>query len=181
MPGQFNKALSPGDPAPAWDGLECTDGKTHALADLKADVVVVVFTCNSCPVAVGYEDRLIAFAKAAGDGVQVVAINPNAVPEDKLPAMKQRAEKKRFPFLYLADPAGAVAKKYGAQYTPEFVVLDKSRKVVYLGAMDEKSPPAAGGTPYLEQAVAAAKTGAKPATAETLARGCRIRWARPDR
>ncbi len=176
--GQFNKVLSPGDPAPGWEGLDGTDGKPHALAELTADVVVIAFTCNSCPVAVGYEDRLIAFAKAAGDKVRVVAVNPNAVPDDKLPAMVQRAEKKKFPFLYLADPTGATAKKYGAQYTPEFVVLDKARTVVYLGAMDEKSPPAAGGTNFLELAVAAALKGETPATAETLARGCRIRWAK---
>jgi peroxiredoxin len=178
MRGQFNQVLSPGDKAPDWADLAGTDGKKHALADLTADVVVLVFTCNSCPVAVGYEDRLIAFAKAAGDRVKVVAINPNATPEDKLPAMAQRAEKKKFPFPYLADPTGAVAKRYGARYTPEFVVLDKARTVVYLGAMDEQSPPREAGTRFLERAVAAALKGEKPAVAETLARGCRIRWAK---
>lgn len=175
MRGQFNKVLSPGDPAPAWDKLDGTDGEPHSLADVKADVVVVAFTCNSCPVAVGYEDRIIAFARAHEGKAAVVAINPNALPEDRLPAMKQRAEKKKFPFAYLSDPTGAVADKYGAAYTPEFVVLDKARRVVYLGAMDEKSPPAAGGTNFLGLAVAAALRGEKPATPETLARGCRIR------
>ncbi len=176
--GQFNKTLSPGDPAPDWAGLDGVDGKPHALGEYTADVLVLVFTCNTCPAAQGYEDRLIAFAKSAGGRVRVVAINPNSVPDDRLPAMVQRAEKKRFPFPYLADPTGAVARKYGAQYTPEFVVLEKSRTVVYLGAMDEASPPKPAGTAYLEQAVAAALKGEKPATAETLARGCRIRWAK---
>ena len=61
--GEFNKVLSPGDDAPAWENLEGTDGKKHSLADLKdRDVVVVVFTCNSCAFATAYEDRLIAFA-----------------------------------------------------------------------------------------------------------------------
>jgi hypothetical protein len=92
--------------------------------------------------------------------------------------MEQRAEKKKFPFPYLADPGGAVAKKYGAQYTPEFVVLDKARTVVYLGAMDEQSPPREAGKPFLADAVAAARKGDKPATPETLARGCRIKWAK---
>ena len=176
--GQFNKTLSPGDKAPDWADLDGVDGKKHALSEYTADVVVVVFTCNACPVAQSYEDRLVAFAKGAGDRVQVVAVNPNAGPDEKLPAMAQRAEKKKFPFPYLADPTGAVAKKYGAQYTPEFVVLDKARRVVYLGALDEKSPPAAAGTPFVEQAVAAALTGEKPVTAETLGRGCRIKWAK---
>ena len=63
-PGKFNKVLAPGDPAPAWENLEGTDGKKHSLADLKdKDVVVVVFTCNSCPVAEAYEPRIIAFAE----------------------------------------------------------------------------------------------------------------------
>ena len=176
--GQFNKTLSPGDKAPDWADLDGTDGKKHALAEYTADVLVMVFTCNTCPAAQGYEDRLIAFAQSAGDRVRVVAINPNGVPDDKLPAMVQRAEKKKFPFPYLADPTGAVARKYGAQYTPEFVVLDKARTVVYLGAMDEASPPKPAGTPFLELAVAAALKGDKPATAETLARGCRIKWAK---
>src|SRR5687768_17748240 len=97
--GEFNKVLSPGDAAPAWKDLEGTDGKRHSLADLKAkDVVVVVFTCNSCPAAVGYEDRIIAFArKHAGPDskVAVVAINVNTVAEDRLPEMRKRAEKRK--------------------------------------------------------------------------------------
>src|SRR6185312_9069609 len=94
--GKFNKTLSIGDAAPAWDGLEGTDGKKHALADLKGkDAVLVVFTCNSCPVAEGYENRIIAFAKAHADKVGVVAINVNTGRDDALPAMKERAAKKK--------------------------------------------------------------------------------------
>ncbi len=178
MRGQFNPVLSPGDKAPDWADLAGTDGKKHSLRELTADVVVIVFTCNSCPVATAYEDRLLALARSVGDMVKVVAINPNSTPEDKLPAMVQRAEKRKFPFLYLADPTGAVAKKYGARYTPEFVVLDKARTVVYLGAMDERSPPREAGTPFVERAIAAALKGVKPTDVETLARGCRIRWAK---
>ncbi len=180
--GQFNKVLSVGDAAPAWEGLDGTDGKKHSLADLKGkDVVVVVFTCNSCPVASDYEPRLLAFAKeyaAADSKVAVVAINVNTVPEDRLPAMKERAGKKKYPFPYLYDPTQEVARKYGANYTPEFFVLDKDRKVVYLGAMDDKSPPAGPTATYLEDAVKAALDGKTPAKGETLARGCRIRWNR---
>jgi peroxiredoxin len=180
--GEFNKVLSPGDPAPAWVDLEGTDGKKHSLADLKGkDVVVVVFTCNSCPVAVGYEDRILAFAKthAGPDSkVALVAINVNTVREDQLPEMKKRAEKKRFPFPYLYDPSQAIARKFGANYTPEFFVLDRDRKVVYMGSMDDRSPPAAAKVSHLEGAVRAALAGTKPATGETLARGCKIRFNR---
>ncbi|HVK17068.1 MAG TPA: thioredoxin family protein [Fimbriiglobus sp.] len=184
LAGEFNKVLSPGDAAPAWAGLEGTDGKKHALADLKGkDVVVVVFTCNSCPVAVGYEDRIIAFAKAhaaADSKVAVVAINVNTIKEDQLPEMTKRAEKKKFPFAYLYDPTQEIAKKFGANYTPEFFVLNRDRKVVYMGSMDDKSPPTAAKVSHLEDAVKAALAGKAPPTGETLARGCRIRFNRAN-
>src|SRR5947209_13636158 len=77
--GRYNDALNIGDSAPAWKDLPGVDGKKHALADLKdKDVVVVVFTCNSCPVAEGYEHRISAFAKkhcGPGGRVELVAIN----------------------------------------------------------------------------------------------------------
>jgi peroxiredoxin len=181
--GEFNKVLSVGDAAPAWKGLDGIDGKTHALADLAAkDVVVVVFTCNSCLVAEAYEDRLVALAAAhAGKDskVAVVAINVNTGKADALPAMKARAEKRKFPFLYLYDPSQAIAKKYGASFTPEFFVLDKARQVVYLGALDDKVPPREPTAKYVEAAVAAALAGKAPAKAESSAStGCRIKWDR---
>jgi peroxiredoxin len=180
LAGEFNKVLSVGSAAPAWKDLEGTDGKKHSLADLKQDVVVVVFTCNSCPVAVGYEERILAFAKQhAGEKsrVALVAINVNTVKDDQLPEMKKRAEKKKFNFPYLYDPSQKIAKEFGANYTPEFFVLNKERKIAYLGAMDDKSPPATASSSYLEEAVQAVLEG-KPSPKETLARGCMIRWNR---
>jgi peroxiredoxin len=180
LAGEFNKVLSVGSAAPAWKDLEGTDGKKHSLADLKQDVVVVVFTCNSCPVAVGYEERILAFAKKhAGEKsrVALVAINVNTVKDDQLPEMKKRAEKKKFNFPYLYDPSQKIAKEFGANYTPEFFVLNKERKIAYLGAMDDKSPPGMAVNSYLEEAVQAVLEG-KPSPKETLARGCMIRWNR---
>jgi peroxiredoxin len=179
--GKFNKVLSVGDPAPTWADLPGTDGKPHSSADLKGkDAVVVVFTCNSCPVAVGYEDRVIAFANkyAAGPDarVAVVAINVNTIKDDSLPEMTKRAAKKKFPFPYLHDPSQEIARKFGANYTPEFFVLDKAGKVAYQGAMDDKSPPADATVGHLEQAVDAVLAGKPAPTPETLARGCRIRF-----
>jgi peroxiredoxin len=180
-PGKYNKVLGIGSPAPAWKDLEGTDGKKHALADLKdKDVVVVVFTCNSCPVASGYEDRIIAFAEkyAKPDSkVALVAINVNTNKDDALPAMKERAAKKKFPFAYLYDPTQQVARDYGANFTPEFFVLDKNRKVVYMGAMDDKAPPNTPTVGYLDAAVQAVLDGESVATAETsAAAGCRIKF-----
>ncbi|MBA4064608.1 MAG: thioredoxin family protein [Isosphaera sp.] len=179
-PGKYNKVLAPGDPAPAWADLEGTDGKKHALADLKdKDVVVVVFTCNSCPVAKDYEDRIITFVKdhcGKDSKVALVAINVNTGKDDALPAMRKRAaEKFNFPYLY--DPTQEVARKYGALFTPEFFVLGKDRKVVYTGAMDDRPPPNGPKVDYLVAAVRAALAGTRPETAETAAAaGCKIKF-----
>jgi peroxiredoxin len=180
--GKYNGVLSIGDDAPAWVDLPGVDGKKHSLADLKDKrVVVVVFTCNSCPAASDYEERLIAFVKKSAvnaSSVAVVALNVSRLAEDRLPQMQERAKEKGFNFAYLYDESQKIGKVYGAAYTPEFFVLDKDRKVVYMGAMDDKSPPAQPATRFLEQAVEGALKGEKVAAPETLARGCRIRYAR---
>lgn len=180
--GEFNKKLSVGDAAPAWKDLPGVDGKTHSLADLKdKQFVVLVFTCNSCPIAVDYEDRIIGFTKkyAGKDGqVAVVAVNVNVIEEDKLPKMIERSKEKGYNFPYLFDESQKIAKDYGATYTPEFFVLDKDRKIAYLGAMDDTSNPANVKDRFLEAALDALLKGEKPAKGETLARGCLIRWSR---
>lgn len=180
-PGKFNKVLAIGDKAPTWESLEGIDGKKHALADLKdKDVVVVVFTCNSCLVASAYEDRIIAFAETYAKPeakVGFVAINVNTGKDDALTAMKTRAEKKKFNFPYLFDPTQEIARKYGAMFTPEFFVLDKNRNVMYTGSMDDKAPPGEPKTTYLELAVKAALAGKPADTGETsAAAGCKIRF-----
>src|SRR5688572_16628286 len=89
--GKFNKVLSIGDAAPQFSQLAGTDDKPHSLADFKeAKAVVVVYTCNHCPVAQAYEDRLMAVQKEyQGKGVQVVAISVSLLENDKLEAMKE--------------------------------------------------------------------------------------------
>jgi peroxiredoxin len=181
LAGEFNETLSPGDAAPAWENLPGVDGQRHSLADLDAEVVVVVFTCNSCPVAADYEDRIIAMAKKYGGAegkAAFVAINVNRIPEDSLPKMKERAGQRGFPFPYLFDESQNIAKAYGAAFTPEFFVLDKNRRVAYMGGMDDSSDPKRVKTRYLEPAIQAVLAGEKPETAETVARGCRIRYVR---
>ncbi len=177
--GQFNKVLKVGDAAPAWKNLPGTDGKKHSLADQAGkDLVVVAFTCNSCEVAQEYEQRIIAFAKKYKDKIAFVAINVNTIPEDRLPAMKKMAVKKKFPFEYLYDETQKIAKDYGATHTPEFFVLDKSRKIAYMGAMDDRMNAAEVKERYLQTAVDALLKGDKPAKVETNAIGCLIRWKR---
>lgn len=179
LAGEFNKLLKIGDAAPAWKDLPGTDDKKHSLADHAGkEFVVVVFTCNSCACSEEYEDRIIAFAKKYADKVALVAINVNTIADDRLDAMKKRAKKKKFTFEYLYDESQKSAKDYGATYTPEFFVLNKERRIAYMGAFDDKTNPPDVKEKYLEPAIEALLKGEKPAKAETAARGCMIRWKR---
>jgi peroxiredoxin len=183
--GQFNSVLNIGDRAPAWTDLPGVDGKKHSPADLKdKDVVVVVFTCNSCPIASDYEDRIIAFAKShagPGDKTALVAINVNTIEDDRLPKMKERAESKGFPYPYLFDASQKIAKAYGALFTPEFFVLDKGRKIVYMGAFDDNVERTKVKRKFVPPAVDATLKGQRANPAETIASGCLIRYERPRR
>ncbi len=183
--GKYNPVLNIGDKAPAWKQLPGTDGKQHALSDLKDKaVVVVVFTCNSCPYAVDYEDRLIAFTARhtkPDSPVALVAINVNTVKEDLPEQMKKRAQAKGFTFPYLFDGSQQIAKAYGAGATPEFFVLDSARRVVYMGAMDDNSDASQVQRKHVDLAVKAALSGKRPAVTETVPIGCRIRFARRRR
>ncbi len=180
--GEYNQVLNIGDDAPAWKDLPGVDDETHSLADLKDNkAIVVIFTCNSCPVATDYEDRIVEFANkyAAKDSdVAFVAINVNKIEEDALPQMKVRAAEKGFTFPYLFDESQKIAKVYGAGYTPEFFVLDQERKIIYMGAMDDDTDPAKAQTNFVQLAVDAVLKGEKPETTETIPVGCRIRFAR---
>jgi peroxiredoxin len=180
--GEYNPILDIKDPAPKWEALPATNGKRIAFDDFKTkQVLVVVFTCNSCPYAVDYEDRLNAFAKKyTGEGMSValVAINVNKIEEDLLPAMKVRVAEKKFTFPYLFDETQMIAKKFGAGYTPECFVLNQKREVIYMGAIDDSPDKTKVKVKYLENAVAAAFTGELPKVTETVPIGCRIRIVR---
>ena len=181
--GKYNKQLSIGDAAPDWSGLEGTDGGKYSLKELAdKEVVVIAFTCNTCPYATDLEDRLIALAKKfaeGGDKCALVAINPNLVAGDQMPAMQDRARIKRFNFPYLHDtPKQETARSYGATYTPEIIVLNKDRKVVYLGAFDDSPDGKKITKRYVEDALAAALAGKAPEVAETPAVGCAVRYVR---
>ncbi|MFT5525320.1 MAG: peroxiredoxin [Pirellulaceae bacterium] len=181
--GEYNPVLSVGDAAPAWKELPGVDGKKHSLADLeKYDVVVLVFTCNSCPYAIDYEERIMNMAKSYADkSVVLVAINVNKVPEDSLEKMQERAKLKKFNFSYLYDDSQQIAKDYGATYTPEFFVLNKERKLAYMGGFDDSSAIAKVKKKYLADALDAVLAGRAPAVKETVAIGCRVRFERSRR
>ena len=183
LAGEYNQVLDIGDPAPAWEGLVGVDGNRHSLSDLEAkQVVVVAFTCNSCPYAVDAEDRLVALHKKYADqNVALVAINVNKVEEDLLPAMKQKADEKGFEFPYLFDVTQKIARDFGAMVTPECYVLDAKRRVRYMGSIDDSPDGRQVNKKYLESAIDAVLAGEDPEIRETVPIGCRVRYERTRR
>jgi peroxiredoxin len=180
LPGcaQEEKKLKIGDPAPTWSGIAGTDDAKHGLADYKkAKLIVLVFTCNHCPVAVAYEDRLVALQKDyEAKGVQVVAVNVNNLAEDKLDKMKERAKAKGFNFPYLYDPTQKIGRDYGATVTPHVFLLDKDRKLAYAGRIDDSQPPKKVKKQDLRAALDALLAGEKPPVTVTKQFGCTIKW-----
>lgn len=175
-----NDGVAIGDKAPEFS-LKNVDGKVVSLADYKdAKGIIVVFTCNHCPYAVLYEDRLIELHNTyAPKGYPVVAINPNdpaVSPEDSFEKMIVRSNEKGFPFRYLFDAEQTVFPAYGATRTPHFFLLDSKRVVKYIGAMDDNAKDAAQvAEKYLENAIAALEKGNAPSPDFTKAVGCTIK------
>lgn len=165
--------------------LKNIDGKMVQLADYKkAKGFIVIFTCNHCPYAQAYEDRIVALEKKyASVGYPVIAINPNDVvrqPEDSYEKMQERAKEKGFTFAYLYDETQQVAKTYGATRTPHVYVLKKTAKgneVVYVGAIDDNYEDAtAVKEKYVEAAVDASLANRPVDKKITKAIGCTIKW-----
>jgi peroxiredoxin len=174
--------LSPGDEAVPFE-LPGVDDRRHALADYAdKEAIAVVFTCNHCPYARAWEDRLIDIqADYADRGVQLVAISANDAkkyPADSFPRMKERSEEKGFNFPYLYDESQEVARAYGAERTPEIFLFDKGGGTLrYHGTVDDNyDDPAAVRNHYFRDALKAVLEGRHPLTAETVPVGCTIKW-----
>lgn len=164
--------------------LKNVDGNMVSLSDYKnAKGFIVIFTCNTCPYSVAYEDRIIALDKKyKPKGYPVIAINPNdpaASPADSFEDMQVRAEEKGFTFPYLFDEGQKIYPKYGASKTPHVYILNKSKgklKVAYIGAIDNNSHnPARVTKKYAEDAVDALLVGKAPKKAISRAIGCTIK------
>ncbi len=164
--------------------LKNVDGNYISLSDYpEAEGVVVVFTCNHCPYAQAWEQRIIDLHNDyAKKGYPVIAINPNdesIVPGDSYENMVKRAKEKNYPFPYLKDDEQEVYPKYGATHTPHFYLLDKKNDdffVKYIGAIDNNYKDASAVTEtYLRDAIDAVIDGKKPDPQTTKALGCTIK------
>ncbi|CAZ95120.1 MULTISPECIES: thioredoxin family protein [Zobellia] len=161
--------------------LKNVDGNTFSLSDIKdAKGYIVVFTCNECPFAKMYEDRLIALHNTyAPRGYPVIAINPNVSEtneRESFKAMQKRAEEKQFPFVYLADMGQKISPQYGAVRTPHVFLLDKEKKVQYIGTIDDNARSAQDvKVKYVENAIKALENGEQANPNFTKAIGCPVK------
>jgi peroxiredoxin len=161
--------------------LPATDGMTVSTRLIKDPVLAVVFTCNHCPYAQAYEDRLIELAEHFDEeGVQFVLVNSNdatGYPEDSFEQMKVKHDEKGYPFPYCHDASQDVAKSFGALCTPHCFVFDRARVLKYKGRIDDNwEDPAAVTEHNLRDALAALVRGDEPPSHEANAIGCSIKW-----
>lgn len=181
-PAFANDKVKIGDKAPEFSGIPALsptgEQSSLTLSDLKDDVVVLVFLANHCPAVVGVEDRLNEFTTAYKDkGVRVVGVCVADQDIDKLPAVAKRIADKndgKINYLYGHDETQAIGKAYGARTTPTFFVLDKDRKVQYIGAFDDNPKEEKVTKHYVKDAVDAVLAGKAPEITETKAPGCGI-------
>jgi peroxiredoxin len=175
--------LKAGQTAPEFK-LKNVDGKEVSFASFpKAKGFIVVFTCNTCPYAVAYEQRIIELDKKfKPQGYPVIAINPNdpeASKADAYDKMQQLAKDKKYPFPYLFDQGQLVTDQYGAKHTPHLFIVSKTSKgnvVEYVGAIDnDPEGTKTEKTKYAEDVIASLKSNQKPAITETKEIGCTVK------
>ncbi|WP_114578863.1 thioredoxin family protein [Saliphagus sp. LR7] len=185
--------LAAGEPAPDFElpgvtgeGYATLDFETYALEEFDAPALVVVFTCNHCPTAKAYQDRLKAIQADYGDA-DLVAINSNNAieehaggnefyPTDSFEHMNARAASEEFDFPYLRDESQEVAKAYGAQCTPHAFVFDGDRELVYQGAIDDDREGEDVTEQYVRDAIDAILAGEEYPTETVSPMGCSTKW-----
>ncbi|MDB5282482.1 MAG: redoxin [Bacteroidota bacterium] len=164
--------------------LKNIDGKMLSLGDHKdAKGIILVFTCNHCPVSKKYENRLIALDKKYKSlGYPVLAINsndPKREPQDTYENMQKRMKEKKFTFPYLYDETQETARAFGASRTPQVYILQNTGGtfiVKYIGAIDDNGDEKSVKEKYAENAVNALISG-KPVSPDfTKSIGCTIKW-----
>lgn len=191
IPEQNVETLEIGEKAPDFK-LPGTDGKFYSLSDFDAaQALVIIFSCNHCPTAQAYEDRMIQISNDYKDkGVQVVVISPNSIngilPEelgysdmgDSFEEMIIRASDMNYNFPYLYDGDTHEASiKYGPVATPHAYVFDKERLLTYVGRMDASEKPGTGNAEDLRAAIDATLSGEPVALNKTKTFGCSVKWA----
>ncbi|HUT93447.1 MAG TPA: redoxin domain-containing protein [Thermoguttaceae bacterium] len=183
--------LEIGRPAPDFS-LPGVDGKTYRLADFAdAELLVIVFTCNHCPTAQAYEERIQRLAADYKDkGVALVAISPNDPAalrldelgytdvNDSLEDMKLRAKDRGFTFPYLYDgDRQEVSRAYGPLATPHVFIFDRKRKLRFAGRIDDSAKPEKVKSRDTRNAIEALLAGKPVPVEKTKTFGCSVKWS----
>jgi peroxiredoxin len=168
-------SLSIGDPVPTFS-LPAAGGGADGLGEQTP--AVVVFTCNHCPYALAWHDRILDVARDAD--VPVLLVNSNDAdryPRDSFEAMKQRvAADGGWPAPYLRDEDQSVARAYGAKTTPDVFVVGRDGTLAYRGAPDTDYQDPGERAAWLRGAIDAALAGKPAQPAETESVGCSVKW-----
>lgn len=184
------RTLEIGDSAPDFK-LPGTDGKDHSLADFaKSKLLAVLFTCNHCPTAQAYEDRILQLhADYKDKGVALVAISPNDALAvrldelgyteygDSLDDMKKRAKDRNFQFPYLYDgDTQKTSLAYGVLATPQIYLFDQDRKLRYIGRIDDSDVRTVA-SHDARNAIDALLAGKPVPVEKTRTFGCSTKWS----
>jgi peroxiredoxin len=174
--------LAVGAKAPGFSLVNAANDQHVTFKPGDGKIAVVVFTCNQCPYAKAFEDRLVALGRAYEKrGVVFYAVDSNddvAYPIEKVGEMRERATSKNYPFPYLKDGDSAVARAYGARVTPHVFVVDGKGVVRYRGYVDDSAKPEERQHAGLTDAVESLLTGREVQQTSTKAFGCSIKFRR---
>jgi thiol-disulfide isomerase/thioredoxin len=168
--------------AAAKTKMKNVDGKMLSIADVAGKSgTLVIFTCNHCPFAKDWEQRIVELANTyAGKGIGAVLVNandPTTHPEDGYEEMQARAKSRGMKIPYVVDGTSGVARAFGASVTPEAFLFDKTGKLAYHGAIDDnRKEPDKVKSRYLKDALDAVAAGKPPAVPETKGLGCGIKY-----
>ena len=169
--------------AAAKTKMKNIDGKMLSIADVAAGKsgTLVIFTCNHCPFAKDWEQRIVELANTyAGKGIGVMLVNandPSTHAEDGYEEMQARAKSRGMKVPYVVDATSGVARAFGASVTPEAFLFDKAGKLAYHGTIDDnRKEPDKVKARYLKDALDAVVAGKAPAVPETKGLGCGIKF-----
>jgi AhpC/TSA family len=168
-------SLAIGEPVPTFTLPDARGGEAGLDG---AAAAVVVFTCNHCPYALAWHDRIVDVARDVD--IPVLLVNPNDAeryPRDSFDAMRQRVEQDGgWPLPYLRDEDQSVAAAFGAKTTPDVFVVARDGTLAYRGAPDADYQDPGQGAAWLRGAVEAVLADRRPDPAETEPVGCSVKW-----
>jgi hypothetical protein len=176
------QSLSIGSDAPMIDhNIVDVNGRSLSISgSAEQNGVIVVFSCNTCPMVSRWEDRMKALANSARlNNIGMIVLNPNERIRDRgesLEDMKRRSTKQTYNFVYALDKDHVLADAFGATRTPEVFVFDGAMKLVYKGSIDDNPNNPSGVTKrYVEDAVQALASGNQVEVSRSAPRGCPIK------